>query len=86
MLEPGVTSVGRDPAKVVILLAEPRVSGLHATVKLDGAGVWVRDEASNNGVWISGQRIPAGTWTVVPSGSQIRFGPIEFVLEVTRGA
>jgi hypothetical protein len=87
VLDPGrELGVGRDPAKVVILLSEPRVSGLHATIKVDGAGVSVRDEASNNGVWIGGQRIPPGVWTVVPAGSPIRFGPIEFVLEVTRGA
>ena len=86
VLEPGrEVTVGRDPAKATLLITEPRVSGHHATLKVDGSGLSVRDESSNNGVWIAGQRIPPGVWTTVSAGAQLRFGPIEFVVEVTRG-
>ena len=70
--------VGRDPAQCPIFLAEPRVSGVHSTLKLEGSQLWVRDEMSNNGTWVAGARIPPGTWSAVPAGAPLRFGPIEF--------
>jgi pSer/pThr/pTyr-binding forkhead associated (FHA) protein len=70
--------VGRDPAQCPICLSEPRVSGVHGTLKFEGGQLWVRDETSNNGTWISGSRIPPGQWVSVPSGAPLRFGPIEF--------
>ncbi len=78
-VQPGAeVRVGRDPAQCPIFLAEPRVSGVHSTLKFEAAQLWVRDESSNNGTWINGARIPPGTWTPVPPGAQLRFGPIEF--------
>ncbi|MDP9002730.1 MAG: FHA domain-containing protein, partial [Myxococcota bacterium] len=74
--------VGRDPAQCPIFLGEPRVSGVHATLKLDGGQLMVRDETSNNGTWISGSRIAPGGWTPVPSGSPLRFGPVEFTVQL----
>jgi hypothetical protein len=70
--------VGRDPAQCAVALAEPRVSGVHSTLKFEAAHLWVRDEQSNNGTYVAGERIPPGAWTVVPSGRVLRFGPIEF--------
>jgi pSer/pThr/pTyr-binding forkhead associated (FHA) protein len=69
---------GRDGAACQILLAEPRVSGTHASVKLEGGQLLVRDETSNNGTFLNGQRLPPAVWTPVASGSLIRFGPVEF--------
>jgi pSer/pThr/pTyr-binding forkhead associated (FHA) protein len=73
--------VGRDPAKCAIHLVEPRVSGHHATMKVESGGLWVRDERSNNGVWINGERIPTATWTPVPANAAMRFGPIQFSVQ-----
>ncbi len=70
--------VGRDPAQCAVALAEPRISGVHSTLKFEAANLWVRDEQSNNGTYVAGERIPPGAWTVVPSGRALRFGPIEF--------
>jgi pSer/pThr/pTyr-binding forkhead associated (FHA) protein len=69
---------GRDGGTCQILLNEPRVSGTHASVKIEGGALLVRDEGSNNGTALNGQRLAAGAWTPVPSGSVLRFGPIEF--------
>ena len=77
----GDVFVGRDPARCAIHLVEPRVSGVHATMKVEGGALWVRDEQSNNGVWINGQRIPAATWSKVPPNAALRFGPIQFSVE-----
>jgi FHA domain len=74
--------VGRDPAQCQIFLSEPRISGVHATLKLEGGQLIVRDETSNNGTWVSGSRIAPGAWTAVPAGALLRFGPIEFGVEL----
>jgi len=70
--------VGRDPAFCAVALSEPRISGHHSTLKFEAAHLWVRDEQSHNGTYVSGERIPPGAWTVVPSGHALRFGPVEF--------
>lgn len=73
---------GRDGAVCQILLAEPRVSGTHATLKVEGGQLLVRDENSNNGTFVNGQRIPAMVWTAVPGGAALRFGPAEFSIRL----
>ena len=74
--------VGRDPAQCPIFLSEPRVSGVHATLRLADGQLMVRDETSNNGTWVSGLRIAPGIWTAVPAGAPLRFGPVEFTVQV----
>jgi hypothetical protein len=74
--------VGRDPAQCPITLTEPRVSGVHATLKFENAKVLVRDEGSNNGTFVNSTRIHASVWETVPSGASLRFGPVEFTLRV----
>jgi hypothetical protein len=74
----GELRVGRDPAQCPVLLNEPRVSGVHATLKFEGGQLWVRDESSNNGTFVDGARVAAGVWTPVPGAGQLRFGPIDF--------
>jgi hypothetical protein len=73
--------VGRDPGQCSIFLTEPRVSGVHATLRFEAGQLLVRDETSNNGTWVSGARIAPGTWTPVPSGP-LRFGPVEFNVQL----
>lgn len=70
--------VGRDPAQCPVTLAEPRVSGVHATLRFDNGTLLVRDEGSNNGTYVNGARIAAGVFTPISSGSALRFGPVEF--------
>ncbi|MGK4006008.1 FHA domain-containing protein [Sorangium sp. So ce1036] len=78
-VHPGVEMrAGRDGAACQILLSEPRVSGTHASVKLEAGQLFVRDEGSNNGTYVNGQRIAAAVWTPVPPGAALRFGPVEF--------
>jgi hypothetical protein len=74
--------VGRDPGQCPIFLSEPRVSGVHATLRFDGGQLLVRDETSNNGTWVSGARIAPGAWTPVPIGTPLRFGPVEFNVQL----
>jgi pSer/pThr/pTyr-binding forkhead associated (FHA) protein len=55
---------------------------VHATLKLDGGRLLVRDEMSNNGTWVSGSRIEPGAWTAEPAGTPLRFGPVEFSVKL----
>jgi len=73
---------GRDGALCQILLVEPRVSGAHATVKIESGQLFVRDDNSNNGTSINGQRLPPSVWSPVPQGAQLRFGPVEFAVSL----
>jgi hypothetical protein len=70
--------VGRDPQQCTVALTEPRISGVHSTLKFEASNLWVRDEQSNNGTYVGGERIAPGAWTLVPSGQALRFGPVEF--------
>ena len=72
------TRVGRDGSKCAILLTEPRVSGVHASTKLEAGVLLLRDDNSNNGTLVNGNRLTPGVWTPVPNGSLVRFGPVEF--------
>jgi hypothetical protein len=74
--------VGRDPAQCPITLTEPRVSGVHATLKFENGQLMVRDEGSNNGTHVNGARIAAGVYTPVATGGSLRFGPVEFTVKV----
>ena len=74
--------VGRDGATCQILLTEPRVSGTHSVLKFENGQLLVRDENSNNGTYLNGQRIPGGMWTPVAPGAALRFGPVEFAVRL----
>jgi pSer/pThr/pTyr-binding forkhead associated (FHA) protein len=78
----GEIKVGRDPAQCGVVLTEPRVSGVHASLKFEGVQLWAKDEQSNNGTFVDGARIAPGEWTPVRSGAQLRFGPIEMAVRV----
>jgi hypothetical protein len=69
--------VGRDGSRCEIILSEPRVSSLHASVKLENGQFFLRDENSNNGTTVNGVRAAAGQWTAVTNGSMLRFGSVE---------
>jgi pSer/pThr/pTyr-binding forkhead associated (FHA) protein len=74
--------VGRDPAQCPVTLNEPRVSGVHATLKFENGQLFARDENSNNGTHVAGARIAPSVWTAVPAGAQLRFGPVEFTVRL----
>jgi pSer/pThr/pTyr-binding forkhead associated (FHA) protein len=67
--------IGRDGSACGILLASPQVSSVHATVKLEGGQLFVRDENSNNGTYVADAKISAGQWILVAHGTKLRFGP-----------
>ena len=74
--------VGRDPATAQLVLGEARVSSHHATIKLEGGQLLVRDERSNNGTHVNGTKLTPGVWMPVPPGSIVRFGPVELSVKI----
>jgi hypothetical protein len=80
---PGVEMhVGRDSARCEIALSEPRISGVHATMKMEGGQLYVRDEQSNNGTFVDGHRLSPNVWTIAPVGGSLKFGPVEFSIRL----
>ena len=73
---------GRDAAQCGIALAEPRISAVHATFKLESGQLMLRDENSNNGTLVNNNRLSPGVWAPVPNGSVVRLGPVEFTARV----
>jgi hypothetical protein len=68
---------GRDPNQCAIVFNEPRISGVHATLKLENGQLLVRDENSNNGTLVNNVRLSPMVWSPVAAGSMLRLGPIE---------
>ncbi len=62
--------VGRDPGNDLVL-RDPKVSGVHAEIRLVRGGMQVTDLQSKNGVWSGSERI---TSAFVPTGHEIRCG------------
>jgi hypothetical protein len=69
---------GRDENKCVVLLSDPSVSGVHASLKIESGQFWVRDERSNNGTFVNDTRLAPGVWTVLKNSAQLRLGPVGF--------
>ncbi|MGC4091276.1 MAG: FHA domain-containing protein [Polyangiaceae bacterium] len=73
---------GRDPNHCGILLNEPRISGVHATLKFENGQLLIRDENSNNGTLVNNVRLTPAVWSPVPAGSLLRLGPVELSVKL----
>jgi pSer/pThr/pTyr-binding forkhead associated (FHA) protein len=78
----GEARAGRDANQCTLVLADARVSSVHATLKLENGHLFVRDEGSNNGTFVDGASAPRGVWTQVRHGAQLRFGPLELAVRL----
>jgi hypothetical protein len=76
-----VTLVGRD-LDVGVLLADPTLSGRHATIVSDADGWWVEDLGSTNGTFVNADRAAAGAPIPARSGDELRFGSVRVRLVV----
>lgn len=68
--------VGRDPTRAGLLVEDPRVSGLHASLRFDGHTAFVRDESSSLGTSVDGIRLTPGAWQPVPDHGAVELGPV----------
>lgn len=81
LLPDGTHRLGRAPSNAAVL-ADPRVSGEHAEIHVDGDSARIRDLGSRNGTWINGRRCE-GEEPLAP-GDQLRLGNV--TLAVARAA
>lgn len=72
----GPMTVGRDIANGLVL-ADPSVSGRHASIERDARGWWVRDLGSTNGTFVQGRPADGqGVW--LQDGQTVTFGTVTF--------
>jgi pSer/pThr/pTyr-binding forkhead associated (FHA) protein len=77
-VDAAVARIGSD-ASTDVVIADPTVAGLHATLRLQG-GVWMlEDHASDGGSWVDGDAV--GESHPVAPGSVLRFGTVELVFD-----
>lgn len=74
---------GRDSARVAAVIDNPQVSGLHASLRIEGDRLLVRDEGSSSGTRIDDRLIESGRWEEVADGAELSLGPER--LRVTLG-
>jgi hypothetical protein len=70
-LEDGEHQVGRA-SDCAVQVPVPRVSKLHAVIRVDGDELWVRDLGSTNGTEVNGERIGQEE-VAVPKGTLVSF-------------
>ncbi len=69
----GRNFIGRSRS-CTICLDRPEVSGEHAVLRWTGSAWEIKDLSSRNGVFVDGQRLPAGDRTTVNAGARLGFG------------
>ena len=77
-LKDGVNLVGRRPENNVCI-ADPSVSGQHATITISKEGVVLEDKGSTNGTRVNKKKI-AGPVELY-SGDIIKFGKVEMMID-----
>jgi pSer/pThr/pTyr-binding forkhead associated (FHA) protein len=84
LLNPGVNSVGRDAAD--LLLVDGTVSRRHAQVTLEEGVATVEDLGSTNGTSVNGERLAPGDRRRAYDGDTVKFGSLSLTLALPGGA
>jgi len=71
--------IGRDPKKCQIVLNDPEVSSVHATIRKTNMDVLLEDKNSSNGTLLNGERINKAH---LSTGDEFIIGSTTFTLEV----
>jgi ABC transport system ATP-binding/permease protein len=83
----GELSLGRDPAECHLVLGNPGVSGLHATLHFPPvaeAPVLVVDRESTSGTWVRGERLAPEALVPVSDDDVIALGPVLIPIRLLR--
>lgn len=73
--------IGRDIDQCDIVLAHATVSRRHARMVFAEGELQIEDLGSTNGTWMEGEALRAGKLRPLKTGTSLRLGEIEFVLE-----
>ncbi len=79
-LNPGVNTVGRDAAD--LLIVDPTISRRHAQVTLENGRLLVEDLGSTNGTKVGDRRLAAGEQVPAGNGDIIRFGNVHLTVNL----
>lgn len=71
--------VGRSP-EAHLCLPHPEVSGFHCSILRQEGDLLVKDRGSENGTWLSGQRLSVGELAAMPVGVGLGLGPFSIRL------
>lgn len=77
-------TIGRDSSRVTAVLGHPQVSGVHATFRIEGGTLLVRDENSHAGTRVRGERIGSGQFVEVRDEDTVELGPESLRVEFIR--
>lgn len=75
VLEGADLRCGRDGSRCAAVVNNSQVSGLHATFRIEGETLLVRDEGSTSGTQVNGQLLEPGKWVQVDDDGEIALGP-----------
>lgn len=78
-LESAETTIGRDPAKCQIVLNDPEVSSVHATIRKNNITCTIEDMQSGNGTLLNGERINKSPLT---NGDEFIIGSTTFTVKI----
>lgn len=73
-------TLGRTDAADVVI-HDPGLSRVHASINRDGDRIWVIDEGSTNGTFVNGQLVPS-TGSVLRDGDEIDLGQTTIVVSL----
>jgi ABC-type multidrug transport system ATPase subunit/pSer/pThr/pTyr-binding forkhead associated (FHA) protein len=73
-LSPGQLVLGRDPARVNVVVHHPNVSSLHATFHLNPLGI--TDQQSTSGTWLGSERLAPGQARPLDPHAFVGLGPV----------
>lgn len=73
--------VGREPSNG-LFIPDPSVSRQHLVIWSTDQGVFARDQGSQNGTFVNGQRLAAQQAVQLGHGDRVRVGPVELLIEI----
>lgn len=74
----GRLTVGRDPARAKLVVNDPKASGLHMTLTLQGDGLLLTDNNSTNGVKVNNVKVNGST--VIRQNDAVAFGSTSYTV------
>jgi pSer/pThr/pTyr-binding forkhead associated (FHA) protein len=78
----GQLVLGRDPARVDIVIQHPNISGFHATVSFDP--FTITDHGSKSGTWIGRKRLAPEETHPLEVSALVALGPVPFTSSLLR--
>ncbi len=74
----GRLTVGRDPARAKLVVNDPKASGLHMTLSVQGDGLLLTDNNSTNGVKVNNVKVNGST--MIRQNDTVAFGSTSYTV------